>query len=57
MESDTDTAFTPAEKDAFRALFPKAKVKKFLGTGHLSIMVKREEFFEEVKNYLRETIA
>lgn len=54
MESDTDKAFTPVEKKTLKELFPEAKIKVFLGTGHLSISVKREEFFIEFESFLRE---
>lgn len=52
LESDTDSSFDKVQKDAVRELFTEAKTYEFKGTGHLSIIVKREVYINIVKEFL-----
>jgi|GEM_PF-1262295 len=52
VESDNDTAFTIAERKAFRATYPHARVRIFHGAGHLTSITRRDEFIREVQRFM-----
>jgi pimeloyl-ACP methyl ester carboxylesterase len=52
IESDNDTAFTPAERQALRESYPQAKMCVFQGAGHLSGITRREEFLAQVAEFM-----
>lgn len=52
LDSDSDKAFDKTQKDALKSLFPQAEAYTFKGTGHLSIIVAREEYMKRVKDFL-----
>ncbi|HIH96420.1 MAG TPA: alpha/beta hydrolase [Thermoplasmata archaeon] len=54
LESDDDLFFNPSERKALRELYPQAQVHTFHGTGHLTLIVNREEFVSVVRNFLHE---
>jgi pimeloyl-ACP methyl ester carboxylesterase len=54
LESDNDPFFHPSEKKALKELYPKAQVHTFHGTGHLTLIVNREEFLSIIRNFLQE---
>jgi pimeloyl-ACP methyl ester carboxylesterase len=54
LESDNDQIFHQSERDAVRKLYPQAYVHTFKGSGHLTMIVKREEFISVVRNFLKE---
>ncbi len=53
LESDNDPVFHPSEQDAVKELYPKAHVHTFKSSGHLTTIVKREEFISVVRNFLK----
>ena len=55
VESDNDTAFTTAERKAFRASYPHARVHTFYGAGHLSSITRHDEFVSEVLQFVAAT--
>jgi pimeloyl-ACP methyl ester carboxylesterase len=52
VESDNDTAFTIAERKAFRASYPHARVHTFHGAGHLSSITRHDEFVSQVLHFV-----
>jgi pimeloyl-ACP methyl ester carboxylesterase len=54
LESDNDPSFPPSERRALKELYPQAPVHTFHGTGHLTIIVEREEFLSVVRRFLGE---
>jgi len=54
LESDNDPFFHLSERKALRELYPQAQVHTFRGTGHLTIIVNREEFISVVRSFLQE---
>ena len=54
LESDNDPFFHSEEKKALKELYPQAQVHTFHGTGHLTVIVNREEFLSIVGNFLQE---
>src|SRR5581483_4020951 len=42
LESDNETGFSPAERRALKALYPQARVRTFLGAGHLSSITRQD---------------
>lgn len=55
LESDDETAFTIAERQAFRASYPYATVHTFRGAGHLSSITRHDEFVSEVLGFVVST--
>jgi len=55
LESDNDTAFTIAERQAFRASYPHAHVHTFRGAGHLSSITRHDEFVATVLEFVAST--
>lgn len=55
LEADNETGFTPAERDAFRRLYPHADVHVFHGAGHLASITRRDEFTATVLGFVGET--
>ena len=55
FESDTDRSFDNIQKEAVRELFPEAQTYEFKDTGHLSLLVAREEYICKVKDFLEFT--
>jgi pimeloyl-ACP methyl ester carboxylesterase len=51
LESDNDI-IAPAVRKAIRELYPQAQVHIFHGTGHMTIIVNREEFVSVVRDFL-----
>jgi pimeloyl-ACP methyl ester carboxylesterase len=54
LESDNDPFFHLSERKALKELYPQAQVHTFRGTGHLTIIVNREEFISVVRSFLQE---
>jgi pimeloyl-ACP methyl ester carboxylesterase len=54
LESDTDITES-SERQAIRELYPQAQVYTFRGTGHLTLIVSREEAFSVVKDFLAQS--
>lgn len=54
LESDNDPTFNPFEQDAVKELYPQAHVHTFKSSGHLTMIVKREEFISVVRSFLKE---
>jgi len=54
LESDNDPSFHPSERRALKELYPQAHVYTFHGTGHLTIIVEREEYLSVVREFLGE---
>jgi len=54
LESDDDLFFNPSERKALKELYPQARVHTFHGTGHLTLIVNREEFLSIIRNFLQE---
>ena len=52
LESDKDTALHPSEKEAVKKLYPQAKVHRFKGSGHLSLIINPEESISIVRGFL-----
>jgi len=52
LESDNDTGFTAAERKAFRALYPQARVQIFHGAGHLTSITRRDELVQAVLEFV-----
>jgi pimeloyl-ACP methyl ester carboxylesterase len=52
IESDNDTAFTPAERKTLRESYPQAKMCVFQGAGHLSGITRRDEFLAQVVGFM-----
>jgi len=52
IESDNDTAFTAAERQALRETYPQANVRVFHGAGHLSGITRCDEFVAEVSEFM-----
>ncbi len=55
IESDNDTGFTAAERQAFRESYPQAKVCVFRGAGHLSSISRCDEFVAEVVGFMEQS--
>ena len=55
LESDNETGFTLADRQAFRASYPQARVHSFHGAGHLSSITRRDEFVSEVRRFVAST--
>ena len=54
LESDDDPMIAEAARSALRDLHPGAEVHRFHGTGHLSTILRPEEYNERVIRFLRE---
>lgn len=54
LESDNDPSFHPSEHEAIKKLYPQAGVHTFQGTGHLTLIVNREESISAVRDFLGE---
>lgn len=54
LESDDDPMIAEAARSALRDLHPGAEVHQFHGTGHLSTILRPEEYNERVIRFLRE---
>ncbi|HUD70968.1 MAG TPA: alpha/beta fold hydrolase [Dongiaceae bacterium] len=54
VESDDDPMIAEAARSALRDLHPGAEVHRFHGTGHLSTILRPEEYNERVIRFLRE---
>jgi pimeloyl-ACP methyl ester carboxylesterase len=54
LESDDDPMIAEAARSALRDLHPGAEVHQFHGTGHLSTILKPEEYSTRVMQFLRE---
>jgi esterase len=52
LESDNDHAFTPAERDSLRALYPNAENHIFEGAGHFSPYTRPDEFAAVASSFL-----
>lgn len=46
--------FHPSEKDAVKELYPHDHEYTFKDTGHLTMIVKKEEYISVVRNFLKE---
>ncbi len=57
LESDNETAFTFAERDAFRASYPHATMHSFHGAGHLSSITRHDEFVAAVLGFVASPFA
>jgi pimeloyl-ACP methyl ester carboxylesterase len=55
IESDDDPAIRAPERAHLRAMYPDAKVRTFHGTGHITALVKPEEFASAVDDFLAAT--
>ncbi|HVS52754.1 MAG TPA: alpha/beta fold hydrolase [Opitutaceae bacterium] len=55
LESDRETGFTPRERAAMRALYPRATEHLFQNAGHLSFITHTDEFARSVANWLNAT--
>lgn len=53
LESDNDPVFYSSEQDAVKELYPKAYVYTFKSSGHLTMIVKREEYISVVRKFLK----
>jgi len=53
IESDNDTAFTPAERQALRESFSQASLCTLHGAGHLASITRRDQFIEAVLEFTR----
>ena len=52
LESDNETGFTAAEREAFRDFYAHATVHTFHGAGHLSNLTRPEEFNAAVLDFI-----
>ena len=52
IESDDDPAIRAPEREHLRSLYPGAKVRTFQGTGHITALVKPDEFVSAVNEFL-----
>ena len=55
LDSDEDKSISQPEREAVRALYPNTEVITFKNTGHLSIILEREQYLAIVKNFLNES--
>ena len=53
LDSDADETFDKIQKQALKDLFPTAQYYEFNRTGHLSLIIDRENFMDKVKNFLK----
>lgn len=52
IDSDDDPAIGAKDRKLLRKTYPQAEVKSFLDAGHASSILKREEFFTIIENFL-----
>ena len=45
--------FHPSERDAVKELYPHAHVYTFKGTGHLTMVIKKEEYISIVRKFIK----
>jgi len=52
LMGEDDPATPPAARQALAAMYPKAQVRTFSGAGHLTAIVKQEEYFAATDGFL-----
>jgi pimeloyl-ACP methyl ester carboxylesterase len=52
LVGEDDPATPPAARQALLAMYPRARVRTFSGAGHLTAIVKQEEYFAEIDGFL-----
>lgn len=52
LESDNDPLVRAADRNALKGLYPEARVHTFHGTGHASAILRREEVFSVLREFL-----
>lgn len=54
LESENDQAVSPSDRVAVKEMYPQAQTHTFHGTGHLTLILNREELISMVRSFLRE---
>jgi deazaflavin-dependent oxidoreductase (nitroreductase family) len=54
IESEHDQAFSPQARAALRALYPRASVRTFAGSGHAVMVTQPAEYIAAVRSFLEE---
>jgi pimeloyl-ACP methyl ester carboxylesterase len=54
LQSDDDPATTPAVRAALRGLYPRARVHTFHAAGHTPFLSQPDEFYAEVRPFVRQ---
>lgn len=54
IESENNQAFSPRARTELRALYPRASVRTFAGSGHAVMVTRPEEYVDAVRSFLEE---
>lgn len=57
IDSDDDPAIGPKDRRLLRNTYPQAELKTFLDGGHVSSILKRDEAFSVVRNFLSRVVS